>query len=39
MSFKISKNPVIWEENQSKAFINVNLLNRFLPGQFWLAVE
>ena len=37
VSFKISKNTVMWEENQSKAFINVNLLNRFLPGQFWLA--
>lgn len=22
---KISKNPVMWEENQSKAFINVNV--------------
>lgn len=39
LSFKISRNPVRWEENQSKAFININLLNRFLPGQFWLAVE
>lgn len=37
VSFKINRNPVIWEENQSKAFINVNSLNRFLPGQSWLA--
>ena len=29
VSFKISKNLVILEENQSKEVINVNLLNRF----------
>lgn len=37
VSFKISKNLVILEENQSKEVINVNLLNRlffFPPGQF-----
>lgn len=32
MSFKISKNPVIWEENQGKAFIDVNLLNFYHIG-------
>lgn len=39
MSFKISKAPVVCKEKQSKAFINVNLLSRFLPDQFWLAAE
>lgn len=29
VSFKISKNLEMWKENQSKALINVNLLNRY----------
>lgn len=32
MSFKISKNPGIWEENQGKAFIDINLLNFYHIG-------
>lgn len=37
VSFKISTNLVMLEENQSKEVINVNLLNGFFfspPGQF-----